>query len=46
MGILTKENTKNKIILLELGISEYGYKFDSDIKTALASAEVELTAIT
>lgn len=32
-------------MLLELGISEDGYEFASDIKTALASAEVELSAI-
>lgn len=46
MSISTKDNTRDAIMLLELGISEDGYEFASDIKTALASAEVELYAIT
>lgn len=45
MAISTKDNTRDAIMLLELGISEDGYEFASDIKTALASAEVELSAI-
>ena len=45
MSISTKDNTRDVIMLLELGISEDGYEFASDIKTALASAEVELSAI-
>ena len=46
MSILTKDNTRDAIMLLELGIAEDGYEFASDIKTALAGAEVELSAIT
>lgn len=46
MGISNKENTRAAIILSELGISEDGYEFVSDIKTVLASAEVELSVIT
>ena len=45
MTISTKDNTRDAVMLLELGISEDGYEFASDIKTALASAEVELSAI-
>ncbi|MDO4977124.1 MAG: hypothetical protein Q4E53_07665 [Eubacteriales bacterium] len=43
-------NRKKKIdqatMLLEIDITEDGYEFASDIKTALASAEIELSAIT
>ncbi|MEJ8735170.1 MULTISPECIES: hypothetical protein [Mediterraneibacter] len=46
MGISNKENTRAAIILSELGISEDGYEFASDIKTVLASAKVELSVIT
>ena len=45
MSISTKDNTRDAIMLLELGISEDGYEFASDIKTAIASAELELSAI-
>ena len=40
-----KDNTRDAIMLLEFSISEEGYEFASDIKTALASAEVEMSAI-
>ena len=40
MAISTKDNTRDAIMLLELGISEDGYEFTSDIKTALSGAEV------
>ena len=40
-------NTENeKLMILELGITEDGYEFASDIKTALSNAEEELTDIT
>ena len=45
MAISIKDNTRDAIMLLELGISEDGYEFAFDIKTALVSAEVELSAI-
>lgn len=46
MSISTNDNTRDAVMLLELGIGEDCYEFASDIKTALASAEVELFAIT
>ena len=40
-------NTENeKLMILELGITEDGYEFASDIKTALNIAEAELDDIT
>ena len=40
-----KDNTRDAIKLLEFSKCEDGYEFASDIKTALASAEVEMSAI-
>lgn len=40
------KNGNEAFMLLELGINEDRYEFASDIKTALASAEGELSAIT
>ena len=40
-------NTENeKLMILELGITEDGYEFASDIKTALNIAEADLDDIT
>ena len=40
-------NTENeKLMILELGVTEEGYEFASDIKTALNNAEAELDNIT
>lgn len=44
--IQRKQNDDKSLVLLELGISENGYEFASDINTALASAENELSDIT
>lgn len=47
MNVLSgNKNGNEAFMLLELGINEDRYEFASDIKTALASAEGELSAIT
>ena len=46
MSISTNDNTRDAVMLLELGIGEDYYEFASDIKTALTTSEAELFAIT
>ncbi len=47
MNVLSgNKNGNEAFMLLELGINEDRYEFASDIKTALAGAEGELSAIT
>lgn len=45
MTTFHKKINNEPFMLLELGINENGYKFASDIKTALSTAEGELDLV-